>query len=736
MEEEIIPKLVFFPPEENFNGEISSKSPGLTPAINIITPTGDDIGNDEQYNGKHRISIMEEISVHENKTNEVTTLRDNMFDCIAKDDMGDFPILMQRYLKLKSEGIIEGLTDENMLEGDIKITLLQKAVLFEQNEAIEMLLPHCDKKDIMHRTSDMGEGGCILHDAVAKDRQDVVKILVNKLTPDEMKILLSNQAVGSFFKSAFQGHELPLFIACWIQNLDMIRLILSLYPESIYIVDSNSLNFLHCLVRISQEGCPIFAGTAFRMIWQSEGGKEAIEHLMMGRCSSTGQTPMQFALRRGELKFVQLLLSTSLKSETMRYGPARFNEYDITDLEMCPEVPTGGGLPGIILIATSSDLGSLPKMLNMEPWKKILQLRWNNYKLPIFISFLAQFIMLILMAVGIVIIPRRDYQSDIIANYTAEQNSTSLTFLENAGYLGTIGIVVFTFHSMFILYGVYHTFNAITYTITLIIAMRKPKLSWDEIYKRLTNPVTGNGIYIVLDLIFGLSTIIGYLSFFFKRPEADVFNTLQIITGFILLTFYYRCLDYTSFFTVTVNKMLYGDVIRFLVIAIGYLFGFGVGFYIMYKNLEGGPPKDVENIFETLATTYKLMIGLSDFSTLRVQFEVVLVIIYVVYSILMTVMLFNLLIGIMANTINDVADQKDYLGELQRLSTVIYAETQVVRWWKPFASRCVENGSLKIKTVMFAGKNVKRLFIECLEVITDEDKDERAKKKFIKLKDV
>ncbi|CAH1788014.1 unnamed protein product [Owenia fusiformis] len=711
MEEEKQPQLIFFPAEE------------------------DTSNNDKLKSSKQSLSSQMSIKIKVSPTtytevDEVTELRDQLTDSLTRDDVAGFAKFMVTFEKQVSQGIIKGLLDERLLMDGNGFNLLQRTVIRDNFEIIKTLLPHCDESVFNHRNRGPVEGGTVLHDCVIKDRQDIIKIIADKLSSGDFKALLASQAVGSFIKTNFQGHELPLFLACWTRNLQMIRYLLTICPEALYMTDSNGQNLLHCLVNIAHEGGTKFAASVFKMIFGSTGGKVAIEHLLIKTCKTPQhERPLSYALRLGELSFAQLIINTSLKNEKVQYGPARFTEYDITDLEVCPEVRKADFIPGIIMIGTSSNLNRLQSILHMEPWVTIQNLRWDYYKFSLLRMFITQAIMLILMTIGIIMTPTRALSQELRANFTAQQAALnqSLTLLQELGYFGTEGTVTFVFQNIFTLYGISIFVSTLFYLMKMVIISQQRGLQFSEFVQRMSNPVTGNGIYIFLSLLFSLSIILGNIAVYFNYPEVDILFMLELIAGFCSMTFYFRCLDYTSFFTVTVNKMLFGDVVRFCAIISGYLVGFGGGFYVMFKNKQGGPPEEASNFGETLVTTYRLMIGMADFSTLKVDYELIVVILYIAYTILMTIMLFNMLIGIMANTINDVSDKRKYLGNLQRLSTLIYAEQTEFR--KPFASRCVQNGKMKVKTVPFAGTHLKRLFIECLEIQNEDESNEVVEEK-------
>ncbi|CAH1788024.1 unnamed protein product [Owenia fusiformis] len=712
MSEHNLNKLEFFPPNEEDNKSKSTKnikidiekSPGFKSKTNKVS----DIENEHQQEDKD--------------LDKITKLRDNLLTDINAKDKEGFTTDIEEYKKLKAAGIISRLGEPRMCVRE-ETTLLRLAVIAKFDEAATTLLKLSDMETIFkqHTRNQEYIGGTVLHDAIANDMQQIVKLLSEKLTFEDFHCLMACQATGTFFKDYFQGYELPLVIASWVGNFEMAKLLLQIDPHGIYLKDTSGNNLLHSLILMcdeENEDVTNFTTMMYMMIYEAEGGKVALQY-MLEMTDNNNQTPMMLAIRKGEFRFVQLILNTVYKETVGKYGPASFVNFDITEIEQYPEISSQSG---IVYVGTSSNCKRFPQLLSLQPWDRLLKLRWDAYKWSMLISMLIQLGMLIWFAVVVTITPSNEELADM-HNTTqfATNESKELSFLEQLGYFGTFGMAQFIGECLFILYGATGVVFQTTVIFAIIIVLRvKGRLTFGEVFKRMFNPVTGSVMYAIAYLIFSICMVLSFASKVGGLDRStNTTASICIVCGFLCLTVYYRAIDYTSFFTVTVNKMLFGDVFRFVVIITGYLFGFGTAFYILYKDTVGGPPIDMENYGESIITTYKLMLGLVDLKTMKVEYEGILVAFYVTYTLLMTVMLFNMLIGIMANTINDTAEQKQYLSKLQRLSSILVLEfTQF--WSKGFATWAIKKGKLQIKTKMFAGKEQKRLFLQCMEVDHNE----------------
>ncbi|CAH1776912.1 unnamed protein product [Owenia fusiformis] len=650
------------------------------------------------------------------KQNNVMNLRDKLVNAIEDSHAELLQRSIEEFELMVKEGKLVDLQDQRLMHSN-GMSLLQYAI-FKGNKSLALKLLELGGRNFGPLETKTFKGGSSLHHALVHDMPDMVKIIAGN--PDEFNMLSASKATGIFFKGTFDGFELPLFLACWSRNIDMVRLLFEINPRVLYHTDSKRQNMLHCLVNLSDDATEEvndFVHGVIKMILSADGGREALECLLEMR-DGREETPMAMAFRKTEYHFIHVILNQVLKRETFRYGSSTsFVEYDISCIESIKAVDgnISSGAPGMYYIGTSSGTLRFPNIFSQHPFRKLLSLRNSANMKPFIVSMVwHMFLMIWLNANSVqrVIIRGERNNGTMIYNGTASVIAGS-SLSENAARN-----FIFVNDCFFLAYGIVSFLKEIIHLLYQIIKARRLHLSWREILERQFNIVTGTGSFALIYIIFSVALFYTSFQYLAGLGNSHMTGSIAIQTCCLYFTIYLRNFEYTSFYILTVMKMLFGDVVRFLLTVVGMFFGFTGAFYLLYD--DAYRMSDVATYGDTVLTTYKVMVGMADFNSLiasgtNALSNLYLIMSYIAFTIIVTILMFNMLIGIMANTINEVAEQKDALFELQKLACSMNVERQMF-WTKGFVRNAVDKGHLNIKKVLYAGEERKRLFIECLEV--------------------
>ncbi|CAH1776911.1 unnamed protein product [Owenia fusiformis] len=657
------------------------------------------------------------------KEGEIKALHEYLSQSIATNDTGNFEKGLADIKKsIANSQLFGGLLDNRLVNVKYGGTLLQEAIFHRRSDMARQLMRLGGKELILKQiVKGAGEGGTVLHGAVVQSLRPIVKEIFTELNKDEIKQLLYSKAIGAFFKRMFKSYETPLFLALLIRDISMVKILLAAHVESLFVTDSCGQNILHILVKLCKtadsEAFTQFTFDVYNMIWEANNGEIVMQHLASME-NNNGMTPMLYAISEGEFQVVHRMMQTLYRHEDITCGPSALATYDVTEIETCSEVGTKNALPGISLFALSYDCDRKRDIFYCQPWALLSKLRWRRYAPRMLVLMILQLIIMISITIIIVDKPTHNYIDEYYKN--ASRDNLTASFFEARGYDTHIGKLKMVLDFLIPAICFLSFVNEIMVTMGYNYRLMKKGLPFIECVKRQFSPAAGIGLYCVMQTLFGFSIFISVVLSLLSFHTADIFSAIGLICGFIYLTFYARSIEYTSLFTVSITKMLFGDISRFLAIISVYHLGFSTAFFVLFKNTVGGPPEDFETYWTSMLAVYKLMLGLSDFSTMEVEFETVLCLFYLCYTMIITVMLFNMLIGIMANTINAVAEQTMYLAQLQRLSCIVAIENRIP--FENFASTAIKQGWMTVKTVIFAGKKQKRLFIQCEEEINVEPK--------------
>ncbi|GFS17036.1 transient receptor potential cation channel subfamily V member 4-like [Elysia marginata] len=197
-----------------------------------------------------------------------------------------------------------------------------------------------------------------------------------------------------------------------------------------------------------------------------------------------------------------------------------------------------------------------------------------------------------------------------------------------------------------------------------------------------------NGIYRLLLVAFSLFLIIDSLWYWFHSHDADsnVFLILALLTGGWFAAFFLRAWRKFSFFTILFQKVLVGDMFRFSIMILLELVAFSAAMYVAYLPTSSPPglPEEFEDLWTSILTMFRLMLGLSDIEILsRAPAAWMAIGLYVLFVLLTYVLLLNSLIAMMSQTCALVSEDRDLQWHMQRLSVLLLLETLLPLRWRP-----------------------------------------------------
>ncbi|KAK7501828.1 hypothetical protein BaRGS_00006914, partial [Batillaria attramentaria] len=189
-----------------------------------------------------------------------------------------------------------------------------------------------------------------------------------------------------------------------------------------------------------------------------------------------------------------------------------------------------------------------------------------------------------------------------------------------------------------------------------------------------------NGLYRLMLLVFTFSMTIDSIWYLVEGPVNNYFLILALLVGWWFTTFFMRPLRTFSFFTVMLQEILFGDMLRFFSVIILEWIAFSVAMHITYVATDDVhlPPK-FETFWLSALTMFQLMIGFDDEVDVLEpsQNEWMAITLYVSFVIITYVLMLNALIAMMASTCELVSKSRKKHWELQRLSVVLMLENML-----------------------------------------------------------
>ncbi|KAK3605262.1 hypothetical protein CHS0354_037662 [Potamilus streckersoni] len=122
------------------------------------------------------------------------------------------------------------------------------------------------------------------------------------------------------------------------------------------------------------------------------------------------------------------------------------------------------------------------------------------------------------------------------------------------------------------------------------------------------------------------------------------------------------------------QKIIFGDLLRFSVIISTTLISFTAGLYMVFKGakIDAG---DFDTYFTTMLLLFKLMIGLADIDVLySARHPWLAVLLFFVFIVLTYILMFNALIAMMSQTCSLVSENRHAQWRIQQLALILFYE--------------------------------------------------------------
>ncbi|XP_078725610.1 transient receptor potential cation channel subfamily V member 5-like isoform X2 [Lampetra fluviatilis] len=217
--------------------------------------------------------------------------------------------------------------------------------------------------------------------------------------------------------------------------------------------------------------------------------------------------------------------------------------------------------------------------------------------------------------------------------------------------------------------------GAIAIFITEILYLMKngPK-------KYFGNTVTGGPFHAIMMCYSVLVLVIVVLRVLTNDVEV-IFMSIALILGWCNIMYFARGFSMLGPFTIMIQKMLFGDLLRFIMFLIIVLLGFSAAFHVAFDSLDSNIFIYFRNYPTTLFTLSQLMMGLKDLPIPNnMNLPAIIIVLYLAYMVFAYLLLLNLLIAMMGDTHFRVANERVELWKAQIAATTVLLESRVPRW--------------------------------------------------------
>ncbi|XP_059829652.1 transient receptor potential cation channel subfamily V member 3-like isoform X2 [Hypanus sabinus] len=606
---------------------------------------------------------------------DLNTFRLQLFGAIFENNLERIDGLLQ---EIEDSG--ECLSHPKLRDPNTGQTCLMKALLQITNKAEELtqdnrtvdivkkLLSfsqkHGDLSDLVNATytDRIYRGQTALHIAVERRRCDLVQLLVeNGAAVDVM-------AKGSFFRNkrnkqcSFYFGGFPLGLAACTNQLDIVIYLIE-HGADPRAQDRAGNTVLHALVSIACEMAETrsFVTGMYDLILIK--AADLKPHSNLEKITNRkGLTPLQLAAHTGKIGIFKHILGREIKQQKYKhlsrkfteweYGPVTCSLYDLSGVDTIEDKSV------LQTVVYSSRNRNRHEMLCVEPMNELLQKKWEDFGaymfLISFLFYLSYILCLTIVAshrppankgLGCLFWVKTQIYIILAAVYFVIKEGAEMVYLRRSDL-----------HSVLV-DGSFHILFLIQSGLVLIFT----SLCWVD--------VEGSRVVLVLALALGW------------------FNVLYYTRGFKL----------TGIYCVMIKKIILQDILRFLLVYVVFIVGFAAALASLIEDCPPGIECPFNGFSTAVLELFKLTIGLGDLGVQKhSRFPVFFHMLLVLYVVLTFVLLLNMLIALMGETVTKISSDSEKIWKLQRAVTTLYFERRLPSWVR---TRCKNNHSFTDVTV-------------------------------------
>ncbi|XP_063058348.1 transient receptor potential cation channel subfamily V member 1-like [Engraulis encrasicolus] len=561
-------------------------------------------------------------------------------------------------------------------------TALLKALLNlkdGRNDAVECLLGIAENMGDLNGfvnaayTDSYYKGQTALHVAIERRSKYFVELLVQKGADVHAK------ACGKFFQ-LHKGHcfyfgELPLSLAACTSQKDIVDFLLDNRYKNADVrePDSRGNIVLHALVMVadnSPENTDFIIKMYDHILTRTAQLHPKVKLEEME--NKQGLTPIKLAAKTGKIELLKHILHRefhdsnrhlSRKFTEWAYGPVGSSLYDLSSLDTFEK----NSILQIVVYGTK--IPNRLEMLQLEPLNQLLEEKWKRFVYPVFLfSFVAYLIYLGIFCT--VAYFRKDQVKGSNGSgppYPVNDNLEDHLLLSGQ-------IILLLASVCFFLTGLMN------------FRTRHPRLG----------PLLIDGFF---DLLFVLQAVLFMACTAFYlcgRMEYLGCMVLCLALSWVNLLYYSRGSKNMGIYSVMIQKLILGDMSRFLLVYMVFLVGYSAAIVTLVVEPEVleclrrkeqnhcSDPTHISIIIGICMELFKFAIGIGnvEFTGKCLGDKVVVYVLLISYIVLTYILLLNMLIALMNKTVAKTSEESTNIWRLQRAIAILDIERRLPKCLK------------------------------------------------------
>nr|XP_020667180.1 transient receptor potential cation channel subfamily V member 6-like [Pogona vitticeps] len=536
--------------------------------------------------------------------------------------------------------------------GAVGETALHIAALYNSLEAAQLLMDSAPELVNEAMTSKLYTGETALHIAVVNKNVKLVKALLEKGAD-----INGPRATGYVFKRRsdnliYFGEHILSFAAC-AGSEEVVQLLID-NGADIRVQDSLGNTVLHNLVLQPNKAAACQMYHLFLSYNKQDKKQRDIDSIP----NHEGLTPFKLAGIEGNTMMFQHLMQRR-KHIQWTFGPVTSTLYDLT------EIDSWGDDQSLLELIVTTKNREARRILDLTPVNELVSLKWNKYGRPYF-CVLAFFYVLYMICFTMCCVYRPLKQRSW--NKTHERDNTIYiqkqlqeAYLTPEDDLRLVGELITVIGAI------------------VILILEIPDIVRVGITKYFGQTILGGPFHVII-ITYACMILVTMVMRLMSTQGEVVPMSFALVLGWCNVMYFARGFQMLGPFTIMIQKMIFGDLLRFCWLMAVVILGFASAFYIIFQTEDPDELGHFYNYPMALFSTFELFLTIIDGpANYEVDLPFMYGITYSAFAVIATLLMLNLLIAMMGDTHWRVAHERDELWRAQVVATTVMLERKLPR---------------------------------------------------------